>query len=281
MERKLKQALFGSDEELWDPSWERFFPNTPGPNPVRPERSREKPRNRRMSRKVEAQTCDICGKTFASEFKLQRHRTRHFPPSKPAICEVHNFFDSQSTIPKKSVLKLRACLCLMWQVCGRVCMDKGSLRQHSFTHMPRQFQCDFCKRRFVMKGAVREHVRTHLEVRTFVCSECGASFKVERTLRGHILNVHRNINNDPQTCTLCGLVLNNKRCLERHMRTHSGERPYGCDLCEARYGHSNRLVSHKISVHKIMPHNCKVCSQGFRVRRELITHSLDAHNLHL
>jgi KRAB domain-containing zinc finger protein len=285
MERNLKRALFGSDEEPWDPSWERFFPNTPRPKPkpYQPQRSREKSRNRQMSKKPEEQTCDICKKTFSSEFKLHRHRTRHFPPSKPAICEVqfnrisHYFFCLRL---KNSELNWEH-VCLMWQVCGRVCMDKGSLRQHRFTHMPRQFECDFCKRRFVMKGAVREHVRTHLEVRSFVCGECNASFKVERTLRGHILNVHHKINNDPQTCTLCGLVLNNKRCLERHLRTHSGERPYACDLCEARYGHSNRLVSHKMSVHKIMPHNCKVCLLGFRVRRELITHSLDAHNLHL
>lgn len=46
-------------------------------------------------------------------------------------------------------------------------------------------------------------------------------------------------------CNVCGKVSQSKRDMEKHMRTHTGERPYKCPTCTYATGDQSTLRRHQ------------------------------------
>ncbi|XP_076050655.1 uncharacterized protein LOC143031107 isoform X1 [Oratosquilla oratoria] len=59
--------------------------------------------------------------------------------------------------------------------------------------------------------------------------------------------------NNPMHCPVCGRVLLFRSEYEKHMRTHTGEKPFQCHLCPYRSAQRSNLNVHLKSVHKTYP----------------------------
>ncbi|XP_077548407.1 uncharacterized protein LOC144161652 [Haemaphysalis longicornis] len=137
--------------------------------------------------------------------------------------------------------------------------------------------CNFSPSLFIAGSTVsspsldgpRHEDRSRPSRRLLHCEQC----KYE-TARPSDLERHRRTHTGerPHQCSDCGKAFGHKSSLVEHLRTHTGERPHQCSHCGKAFVHKSSLVDHQRTHTGERPHQCSHCGKAFGQKRSLVEH---------
>lgn len=101
------------------------------------------------------------------------------------------------------------------------------------------------------------------------CKVCGRQCSTISNLTRHM---RTHTGDRPFQCSTCGKRFREKKSLQTHERLHSGERPYQCTMCAARFLQLSNLNEHLETHSSTKRHLCEVCGKSFRQPAQLKVH---------
>ncbi|XP_040028559.2 uncharacterized protein LOC120816941 [Gasterosteus aculeatus] len=135
--------------------------------------------------------------------------------------------------------------------------------------------CPVCNKIFLRAAAMRRHQETHSANREFKykCANCDKRFRDQYDMNRHNMRVHEkdelgygakeedeedededdagtSETAEHKNCGLCGKYFGRRVDMERHMRSHSEDRPYNCCFCEKRFKNPYVLKRHQLEICK-------------------------------
>lgn len=120
---------------------------------------------------------------------------------------------------------------------------------------------------------------------SYVCQHCGQAFALHDRLAKHIASRHRDRSasmaaddgpSKTHKCTVCNKSFGRSDMLTRHMRLHTGIKPYGCQICGQVFSRSDHLSTHQRTHTGEKPYQCPQCSYAAS-RRDMITRHMRTH----
>lgn len=133
----------------------------------------------------------------------------------------------------------------------------------------KSFSCPHCDKKFKRRVTLNAHIAVHTKIRPYICDICKKTYAIKCDLTNH-MKVHTGRNK----CKFCSSSFPAPSKLQRHLRTHTKDRPFVCDFknCGKSFSDKRNLDGHKSLHTDEFNFSCKDCGKAFRTKNRLKQH---------
>ena len=189
--------------------------------------------------------CDKCEKDFAQKSSLKEHRESHNSSSGNKCNQCGKFYKTQRIL-EDHISTMHSAKHLQCDQCEMMFSNLRRLNGHKRqVHVFKSFKCDQCQHRAKTKVQLKLHIKYvhdgHLREISTKCDLCDYQ-GTKQNLKSHKEAIHENKKN--WFCKACPFSTYSKGSFQRHMRIHTGEKPYQCQTCHKNFSNHFNAKRH-------------------------------------
>ena len=133
-----------------------------------------------------------------------------------------------------------------------------------------RYTCNECGKNYATSSNLSRHKQTHRALDSQQAKKCPHCNKVYVSMPA--LSMHILTHELRHQCTVCNKSFSRPWLLQGHMRSHTGEKPYGCAHCGKAFADRSNLRAH-MQTHSAFKHfECQRCHKTFALKSYLNKH---------